>query len=754
MPVNFAQNLKFAHVPEARVDDFQFNGGLVTDDHETNLDPNQSPDLANFLFNRKGSIATRNGYLRFNGNPQGISADQSNTGAIANIISITDQSKYVAQTFQPSGAISCVQVDTYMAMHNSGETQLVRAELWTTSAGAPSALLGTGQILLVSGTSETLYSFRFREPVSLSASTTYAIVLKPFIGNRAPSVNRVDVSVRGNTYANGMSYTSTDAGLTWSSGSALDLRFVVYSGGTTSCTGLMRFYTSTGISQFIAKIGTSLYRGNDSTGALTALTMGSGISFTSANFIDYTIVDDTLLVVDHDHKIQKYRGSTNSNYSTGTITVTNGSSSIVGSGTSWATSTNCEVGEYIKLPDGKWYKITVVTDNTHVTIEISYQGSTLSGQTYTISPWGEIQGKLNSSSAPTSLTVPTPKFIENHLDRIWGLDGNNLYFSTLDTSVTEQHFNDWDTSNNAGEIIIPSGKGDSGTGLYSLGSYLYVFQRNAIWEIFGSSPTNFELRNISNEIGMIDKRTLVEYNGSLYFLSDKGVYRFDGTNLENLTEGVINTAIQDWANVTSPAAVLWKNKYIIAYTPNGSSYNSEALFYDIVLEIWGKIEGTFANCWVNWNGGNDTGQIYYGSSNQGTIYLWDTGGHDDGYEIDSRYQTPSISFGARVDDKAIKKVYLQQLALGHWTMTATMTQDVDGTSQTETVDLDTGENSLWDVSIWDVDSWSPEGSLLTTRLSTFQGNAKYARFKFENNGYDEGLELLGMTATARVRRLT
>lgn len=467
MPVSFAQNIKFRNVPEQRLDEFNFIGGLVTDAHETKLKPEQSPDMANVIFNNTGSVKTRNGYLRYNGTPQGATADQDNSGAVAATTNITGTGTFVAQTFQPSGAISCTQVDVYMAMNTSGQEQYVRLELWTTSGGAPSELLSQGQILLVSGTSSATYSFRFKEPVALSASTTYAIVIKPFIRGSTQSVNQVNIDRRGSTYANGQIYTSSDSGLNWSA-AGNDLRFIVYGGGNTACTGLLRFYTSTGIQQLIAKFGTSLYRGNDGTGALTALTMGSGISFTSANFIDWTIANDTLLVVDDDHYIQKYRGSTNANYTTGTITVTNGDATIVGSGTSWATSTNAEVGEYIKLPDNKWYKITTVTDNTHIEIEIDYPGSTLSGQSYTISPWGEIQGQLNTSTANTSLTRPQPKFIENHLNRIWTLDGNDLRFSALDTSITEEHFNDWDTSNNAGEIILPSGAGDSGTGLYSL----------------------------------------------------------------------------------------------------------------------------------------------------------------------------------------------------------------------------------------------------------------------------------------------
>lgn len=761
MPLRFDNNIKFRNVPEQRIEEFNFTGGLITDAHETKLQPNQSPDLANVIFNDTGSIKTRNGYLRYNTDPVGAAADQSNTGASTGSIALDAVGDYVAQTYQASGTISVVQVDVYMAMQTSGQEQYVEAELWSTSGSAPSAILtnGQGQIKLVSGTSETAYNFRFRVPVANAAATTYAIVLKPYVRGSSQTVNQVNVYHRGSTYASGQVYTSTDSGLNWTGDSAKDLRFVVYAGGDTGGTGLIRYYNSTGVQQLLAKFGTSLYRGNDVSGAMTTLTMGSGISFTAANFLDWTIVNDVLLVVDGEHYIQKYGGSTNANYTTGTISVTNGDATVTGSGTSWATTTNAEVGEYIKLPDGKWYKIASIASNTSLEIEITdanggYQGSTLAGQTYTISPWGEVQGKLDTSTAPASLVRPQPSFIENHINRVWTLEGNTLRFSALDTSIPEENFNDWDTSNNAGQINIPAGKGDTGTGLYSLNGYLYIFQRNAIWEVFGSSPNNFELRNISNEVGMVDKRSLIEYDRYIIFFSGKDIYLFDGANLKNLTDGKVNNLITSWANTTSPVAVLWENKYVLSYTPSSGSTNSEALFYDITRDVFGKLEGVYASEWSVWDGGSDTNQIYFVSSNQGSIYRWDTGGHDDGYEIETRYSTPSLGFVSGMHDKAAKRFYLQQLALGDWNMTVTQYSDINAETTTgSNINLSPGDASLWDVSLWDTDVWSSEGSLITTRIAEFQGIAKYFRYKLAQSGYNEGIEVLGILATARLRRL-
>lgn len=756
MATSFVTNIKFQNKPEKQLDVFEFDGGYRTDAHETKLDPNQSPDMENVVFHNTTSIKTRNGYVRYNGDAVGISSDQSNTGASAGTLTITSTATYAAQTFVPSGTIACVQIDAYLAMQTAGEEQYIRLEIWSTSAGAPDALLTSiskSQIKLISGDSETLYSFRFNTPITLTTGTTYAIVVKPYVTSSTQTINQVNVHRTGAAYGSGQVYTSTDTGLNWTGAASQDMKFNIYSAGDTEGTGLLRYYSTTGIQQLFVKFGTTLYRGSDETGALTAQTFGSGGSLTEGNFIDHTTFNDTLLLVDGENYIQKYNGSTNANYTTGTISVTNGSPTIAGSGTAWSTTTNAEVGEYIKLPDGKWYKITAIGSATSITIEVNYQGSTLSGQSYTISPWGEIQGKLESSTTPALSVRPTPKFIETHANRLWVLNNNSLRFSALDTSITEECFNDFETTANAGEIIIPTNKGGVGTGLYSLNGVLYIFQRRSIWAVYGTSPVNFELRNITNEIGMINRKTLVEWNDILVFLSDKGVYLFDGSNLKNASENLVNSDIDSWANKTTPAAILWRNSYLISYSPSGEAYNNEALVLDLTKLIWGKFTKIFANLWSAWGQGTDNGEIYFVSSNQSSVYKWDTGTNDDGYEIRTFYSTPSLGFDANVSDKTIKKFYVQQVVQGDYSMTTTMFSDISSGSTTSEINLSTGTDSLWDVAVWDVDTWSDEDSLITTRIAEFQGIAKYFKFQFEEEGLNTGLEILGITVTERQRRL-
>lgn len=88
---------------------------------------------------------------------------------------------------------------------------------------------------------------------------------------------------------------------------------------------------------------------------------------------------------------EKYKDLGEDDYTTGTATATNGSSTITGSGTTW---TSAMVGRYIKITD-YWYKITAVGSTTSLTIQGEFGEDTVSGASYTIAELVPLSGFEN-----------------------------------------------------------------------------------------------------------------------------------------------------------------------------------------------------------------------------------------------------------------------------------------------------------------------------------------------------------------------
>jgi len=72
-------------------------------------------------------------------------------------------------------------------------------------------------------------------------------------------------------------------------------------------------------------------------------------------------------------------------YTTGSVTIVNGSASVTGSGSTWIAAM---VGRYFKITsasgDGLWYRVATRTANTTITLENYYEGASGSSLNYTI----------------------------------------------------------------------------------------------------------------------------------------------------------------------------------------------------------------------------------------------------------------------------------------------------------------------------------------------------------------------------------
>lgn len=77
----------------------------------------------------------------------------------------------------------------------------------------------------------------------------------------------------------------------------------------------------------------------------------------------------------------------NADYTTGTISITNGATAVTGSGT---TFTEAMVGRYLKTGDGYWYLIASYTSATSITLDSAYLEVTVSGGSYTIAELSQL----------------------------------------------------------------------------------------------------------------------------------------------------------------------------------------------------------------------------------------------------------------------------------------------------------------------------------------------------------------------------
>lgn len=128
------------------------------------------------------------------------------------------------------------------------------------------------------------------------------------------------------------------------------------------------------------------------------------------------------------------RDLTVADYTTGTVSLTNGSATLTGSGTTFTTAM---IGRWFTMNDvtkqdqGYWYRITGFTSTTAMTLSRTYMGTTVSGATYRIGQVPEIpdeghillvDGTLADYYSSLRNDANTATWYNN---KFWTGDGNN-----------------------------------------------------------------------------------------------------------------------------------------------------------------------------------------------------------------------------------------------------------------------------------------------------------------------------------------
>ncbi len=103
-------------------------------------------------------------------------------------------------------------------------------------------------------------------------------------------------------------------------------------------------------------------------------------------------------------------GLTRTDYTTGTVAVTENSATVTGSGSSWSTANGVVPDMWFSLADtngeprGSWYRITTVGGTTSITLESVFEETTISGSNYVIGEAPELPDDMHEIIAQLSIS--------------------------------------------------------------------------------------------------------------------------------------------------------------------------------------------------------------------------------------------------------------------------------------------------------------------------------------------------------------
>ncbi|MFB0847342.1 hypothetical protein [Paenibacillus oleatilyticus] len=219
----------------------------------------------------------------------------------------------------------------------------------------------------------------------------------------------------------------------------------------------------------------------------------------------------------------------------------------------------------------------------------------------------------NGTSVTTFGDAPANiNFISTYANRLWGASGKELRACALDQPDKWNVFNGNDEDSYGKDI--ESTRGENINSLSSGMSKLIVGMPNSLHELYGSNPSDFQTRLVTEETGVANNQSLFVQDSVLNFIHTNGIYRFisGGVGPDRSFSDIVK---KYFLNVNNSTAGTDGKKFYFQTEPG------KILVYDPRMTTW-----------VVWTGINPTcfsifqHQLYIGDSHGRVLRL---GGLDD-----------------------------------------------------------------------------------------------------------------------------
>lgn len=143
-------------------------------------------------------------------------------------------------------------------------------------------------------------------------------------------------------------------------------------------------------------------------------------------------------------------------------------------------------------------------------------------------------------------------------------------------------------------VKLQNTEGDKITGFASLYDVFVIFTSTKTFIFYGRGPiVSWILKELPHNIGCIDNKTIQNAENDIIFLSNQGLYSFNGNYFKLLTEKIPET-IKDIIQSNNFASAYYRKHYYLTYYSN-ENYKYETLLYHYFNKFYFKYDNYKAN---------------------------------------------------------------------------------------------------------------------------------------------------------------
>jgi len=245
-----------------------------------------------------------------------------------------------------------------------------------------------------------------------------------------------------------------------------------------------------------------------------------------------------------------------------------------------------------------------------------------------------------------------------HLDRAWYVTKNSSKISYSESLTPETIEDEFIVGNDKNSFVrrIVRGAGEN----------VYFFKNNSIWQLFGRTTSQFQVRLVTNKYGLASKKTIYPASGGFVFLDEytKELCFFGGTeaSITSLTERDIKLReiIDDTPTSVERFDMTVHNglfRFAFNHIDADLDYNTHELIYVLDeprsdnLPRWSLIKGSNVECYSVWNQQGDKEELITGRSDCGKVMHHNQGRDFDEVAIETKVRFAEITTS---EDKVVR----------------------------------------------------------------------------------------------------
>lgn len=283
------------------------------------------------------------------------------------------------------------------------------------------------------------------------------------------------------------------------------------------------------------------------------------------------------------------------------------------------------------------------------------------------------------------------------------------------------NFADYEVFTSTDFIYVPSPKtGDPVAALSPLNGYLLIPTLNNKFILSGDDNATFSLEEAPDQKGTYTQETITADKNFVYYLSDDGVYKSNGSEAQLLSEGNFQEVLS-LANKETCCMVVNKGRLYLWFKSAGSSFNDSCYVWNLNYGSGGSdcLESHDTNAFVSFatTAYRDSDDLLVASSIVGQIYWQEKSSNDYtnlGGDINFLLQTHYMVFASPA---VLKEIRYWEPRLGaqdgNYTIRCEYASDLrDNWQLYQEVDTQ-GSGSLWggSTTIWGLFTWGATAEL-------------------------------------------